>query len=194
MKALAYFEVECPEERGGEIYRKIATDILGDLDLLKIIGRLHILIDPSVPLFLAVGVIKTLPRLVRVSDFANVLEENGKLTLDISDETHLAELLRILWGKYGRDLIEQPDRWTVIIKSKEANGKEVEDIVVFDPTESLNKDLIHALQTIAPEGFKVRRQYVRNGTFYYVASEDTLDKEMVDQLIREKFSLLGVEI
>lgn len=192
MKALEYFEVECPEEAGGKAYREIAEDIFRDLDLLKTIGRLHIYIDPKIPLFLAVGITKKLPRLVRVRDFAGVKQEEGKVTLDISDEKYLSQLLKILWNRYGRNLIEQPDRWTVIITGNDVKRSEIEEMVVFDPGESMHKDLIYALQYIAPEGFKVRRQFVSEERFYYVASEDTLPEDIIETLVAEKFARIGV--
>lgn len=192
MKALEYFEVECADAVGGGSYRRIAADILGDLDLIKVIGRLHIFIDPKVPLFLAVGVTRKLPRRVRLRDFANVLEQEGGVVVDISDETYLAQLLNILWERFGRDQVEQPDRWTIRLRKGEMDVSEIEDLVVFDPTESLAKDIIYALQYIAPEGFKVRRQLVKEGRFYYVASENTLDENEVDRLLAENFAKIGV--
>jgi putative methanogenesis marker protein 17 len=192
MKALEYFEVECTEELGGQVYKKIAADILQDLDLIKTIGRLHIYIDPAVPIFLAVGLTRKLPRIVRVDDFANVLEQGGKVTLDIGDETYLSYLLNVLWERFGRDIVEQPDRWTVVIKTEEAKADEIENMVVFDPSTTMNKDLIYALSYIAPEGFKIRRQYIEKNRFYYVASENTLPEDIVESLIAQKFALIGV--
>ncbi|NYT06184.1 MAG: methanogenesis marker 17 protein [Methanomicrobiales archaeon] len=193
MKAFEYFEVECPEPVGGAAYRAIAEHILQDLDLLKVIGRLHIYIDPKVPIFVAVGLTRKLPRLVRVRDLSNVLERPGNIVLDIADETHLSELLTVLWDRYGRDRIDQPDRFTVVINDPEAKGAEIEDIVVFDPSEYLYRDLIYALQYIAPEGFKVRREWVREGRFFYVASENTLPEDVVDRLVAAQFAKIGVK-
>ena len=194
MNGIGYFEVECTEEVGGEAYRQIAEDILGDLDLLRTIAKLHIYIDPEVPIFVAVGVTRKLPRRIRIRDFATVLEQEGKIRLDISDETYLSQLLRILWDRYGRNLVEQPDRWTIVIRREGVKEKDLEDLVVYDPSESIQKDLIYALQYIAPEGFKVRRQFVKDDLFYYVASEDTLPEDVVDTIVAEKLALIGVSL
>jgi putative methanogenesis marker protein 17 len=194
MKALEYFEVECSEEAGAAMYQEIAAIVLQDLDLIKTIGRLHIFIDPEVPVFIAVGVTRKLPRLIRVNDFANVMENEGEVVLDIADETHLARLLTLLWDRFGRDLIEQPDRFTVIIRSPDAVTRDIEDLVVFDPSEGMYRDLIYAMQYIAPEGFKVRRQWVEDGKFYYIASEDTLQEDVVQGIVAEKFALIGVTL
>ncbi len=190
MRALEYFEVECPEIAGGDAYRQIAADILLDLDLIKVIGRLHITIEPETPFFLAVGLLRKLPGLARVQDFINVLKKEDKIILDIGDETHLAELLNILWDRFGRDNVEQPDRFTVVIHSVDISVNEIEEMVVFDPGKGMNRDLIYALHWIAPEGFKIRKQSIKGNRFFYIASEDTLPENVVETLIKEKFALI----
>jgi putative methanogenesis marker protein 17 len=192
VKALEYFEVESPEPVGSEAYRAIAEHILQDLDLMKVIGRLHIFIDPHIPLFLAVGLTRKLPRLVCLGDIANVLAEGDRIVLDIADETHLSEMLTLLWDRYGRDRIDQPDRFTVVISAPETEAAEIENLVVFNPSEHLYKDIIYALQYIAPEGFKVRREWVKEEQFFYVASENTLDEDVLQTIVAEKFRLIGV--
>ena len=97
MVALEYFEVECPEPLGAEYYRQIANDVLLDHNLLKVIEKLHIFIDPKVPVFVAVGTLRKITTIVRVGDFANVNPLEGKITLVISDETYLAPMLKIFW-------------------------------------------------------------------------------------------------
>jgi putative methanogenesis marker protein 17 len=192
MDALEYFQVESPEPTGAEYYRKIAGTVLQDLDLLKIISKLHIFIDPRVPVFVAVGVIKKLPSLIRVRDTGAVKIEDHKAVISIGDETYLAPLLSALAAHFGKDRVEQPDRFTVIITSDEPIESGIEEMVVADPREGIYRDLVYALQYMAPEGFKVRRQDVGSDRFYYVASEDTLDDEEVRNLVREKFALMGV--
>lgn len=195
MAALEYFTVECVEEKGREVYEQIASDVLLDLDLLRVVEKLHIFIDPRVPIFVAVGTTRRSGGLVRIRDFAEVIVEEGRATLSIGDETYLAPMLSILWGRYGKDSIDQPDRFSVIVHLPEGEDpREIEEIVVADPEEGLYRDLIYALQIVAPEGFKVRRQYHVGGVFYYVASENTLPEEIVDTLVAEKLKLIGVTL
>jgi putative methanogenesis marker protein 17 len=194
MKGLEYFEVECAEPVGAETYAQIADDILSDLNLNQSIGKLHIYIDPETPLFLAVGVIKQMPGLVHIRDFASALGTETGVVLDIGTERYLSPMLSILWDKYGRDLITQPDRFTVNILVPGLDPREVEDMVVFDPSKGMYHDIIYALQWIAPEGFKVRRQAIDEGHFSYVASENTLDEEGIDRLLKEKFACIGVSV
>jgi putative methanogenesis marker protein 17 len=190
MDAIEYFEVECPEETGRAYYRRIADVVLLDHNLLRVIKKLHIFIDPRVPIFIAVGVTKKIPRVVRVRDIADVNVQERKVTLSIGDETYLAPLLKILWAEYGGDNVIQPDRFTVILNREGADGHQIEEMPVIDPSESLYKDLIYALLVIQPEGFKVRRQYYGKEKFYLVASENTLP-ENFEELVKEKFALMG---
>jgi putative methanogenesis marker protein 17 len=190
MLAIEYFEVECPEPVGAEYYKQIANDVLLDHNILRVIHKLHIYIDPKVPIFVAVGVLKKLTTRVSVGDFANVNPMEGKITLVISDETYLAPMLKIFWQKFGKDHVEQPDRFTVILYDVRADLKEIEEIVVADPSESLYKDLIYALRCIAPEGFRLRSEKFSKEKFSFVASENTL-AENVDDIVKEKFALMG---
>jgi putative methanogenesis marker protein 17 len=192
MEALEYFQVESPEPVGGEYYHQIMATVLQDLDLIKIISKLHVFVDPRVPIFVAVGVIKKLPSLIRVKDCGSVKIEDKKAIISIGDETYLASLLSTLQEVYGKDHVEQPDRFTVIITAKEPIDPEIEEMVVADPREGIYRDLVYAMQYAAPEGFKVRRQFVSKEYFYYVASEDTLQDDMVKELVKEKFALMGV--
>jgi putative methanogenesis marker protein 17 len=190
MLAIEYFEVECPEPLGATYYTQITNDVLLDHNLLRVINKLHIFIDPKIPIFIAVGTLKKITTIVRVRDFANVNPLGDKITLVISDETYLAPMLKIFWQKYGKDRVEQPDRFTVILYNIEADAREIEDLVVADPSESLFKDLIYAFRLIAPEGFRVRSEKFSKERFSFVASEDTLTEDL-NPLIREKFALMG---
>jgi putative methanogenesis marker protein 17 len=189
MLAIEYFEVECPEALGAEYYRQITNDVLLDHNLLRVIHKLHIAIDPKVPIFVAVGILKKITTRVRVGDFANVNPLEGKIVLVISDETYLAPMLKIFWQKFGKDRVEQPDRFTVILYDVKAESKEIEEIIVADPSESLYKDLIYAFRCIAPEGFRLRSEKFSKEKFSFVASENTLP-ENIDDLVREKFALM----
>ena len=190
MLAIEYFEVECPEPLGAAYYKQITNDVLLDHNLLRVISKLHIFIDPKVPIFVAVGTLKKITSVVRVRDFTSVNPVGEKITLVISDERYLAPMLKIFWQKFGKDKVEQPDRFTVILYNVEADPREIEDLAVADPSESLFKDLIYAFRLIAPEGFRVRSEKFSKEKFSFVASEDTLAEDL-NPLIREKFALIG---
>jgi putative methanogenesis marker protein 17 len=192
MQAIEYFEVECPEPLGAEYYKQITNDVLLDHNLLKVIQKLHVFIDPKVPIFVAVGTLKRITTTIRVRDFANVNPLEGKITLVISDETYLAPMLKIFWQRFGKDHVEQPDRFTVILYDVAEDPKVIEEIVVADPSESLFKDLIYAFRCIAPEGFRLRSERFSREKFSFVASENTLPEDTAP-LIQEKCALMGEE-
>jgi len=190
MLAIEYFEVECPEPLGAAYYKQIANDVLLDHNLLRVISKLHIFIDPKIPIFVAVGTLKKITSVVRVRDFASLNPVGEKITLVISDERYLAPMLKIFWQKFGKDKVEQPDRFTIVLYNVEADARGIEDLVVADPSESLFKDLIYAFRLIAPEGFRVRSEKFSKEKFSFVASEDTLAEDL-NPLISEKFALIG---
>jgi putative methanogenesis marker protein 17 len=194
MPPLNYFVVESPDEVGRAAYERIAADVLQDLDLIKVVDRLHIYVDPKVPIFVAAGLLRHMPRAIRVADFANVNRGETEVVLDIGDETYLAPLLQKLWILYGKENVDQPDRFTVVLPVGMAGDEDLDRLVVADPSETLYKDVIYALQYIAPEGFKVRRQYIRDEKFYYVASEDTLPADIVETLVAPIFAKMGVTL
>lgn len=189
MASIEYFEVECPEKTGGRYYQRIADVVLLDHNLIRVIQKIHFFIDPRVPIFVAVGITRKMPGPVRLRDFSDVSVQDDKVTISIGDETYLAKLLKSLWDIFGKERVEQPDRFTIVISASTDETKDLEDLVVDDPSLSIYKDLIYALQVIQPEGFKVRRQHYGDGRFYLVASEDTLPED-IDDLVREKFALL----
>jgi putative methanogenesis marker protein 17 len=190
MAALEYFEVECPEPLGGEYYRQITNDVLLDHNLLRVIDKLHVFIDPKVPVFVAVGTLRKITTIVRVRDFANVNPLEGKITLVISDETYLAPMLKLFWQQFGKDHVEQPDRFTVILYDVKMDPREIEDLIVADPSESLFRDLIYAFRCVAPEGFRLRSEKFSKEKFSFVASENTLAED-IDALVAAKFALIG---
>jgi putative methanogenesis marker protein 17 len=192
MSGLEYFVVESPEATGKAYYERISGDVLQDLNLLQVVEKLHIYVDPKIPIFVAVGVTRKLPSQVRVRDFAAVVPLESRITLSIGDETYLAPLLTLLWDRYGKAYVDQPDRFTVVVTAPGVTAQEIEDTVVLDPTGSLYRDLIYALVCIQPEGFKVRKQSYGDGRFFFVASEDTLPEDVVQTLVAEKFRLIGV--
>lgn len=188
--SLDYFDVECVEPVGAAYYRQIANDVLLDHNLLKVVEKLRIFIDPRVPVFVAVGTLRKITSVVRVRDFANVNPLEGKITLVISDETYLAPMLKIFWEKFGKEHVEQPDRFTVMLYDVKMDPKEIEEIAVADPSESLYRDLIYALRCIAPEGFRLRREKFEKTKFSFVASENTLAED-VDALVADQFARMG---
>ena len=190
MTAIDAFTHDSPEKAGGEYYERIAADVLQDLNLLRVSSKLHVSVDPKVPLFIVVGVIRKLPSVVKIRDIASVQSQGNRLTLSIGDESYLAPMLRLFWERFGKDHVEQPERFTVVLYDVTADPREIAEPVVADPSESLFRDLIYALRFIAPEGFRLRSEKYSRDTFSFVASENTLAED-IDALVAGKFAMIG---
>lgn len=186
MSGLDFLKVESTET-GGDSYELIATAVLQDHNLLSIVEGLYIYIDPQKPLFVATGIIRPPRSAITVSDVGNVLiESEKKATIAVGSETYLAPMLKMLWARLGHDNVDQPDRFTVIL-SGVTIPQDIKDWVVIDPAESLFKDLIYAIQVIAPEGFKVRRENYGKNRFSYAASENPVPQKEADEIIARCF-------
>jgi putative methanogenesis marker protein 17 len=190
MSTLEYFEVFSTEPVGGEIYRKIASTVITDHGLLRVLSKLRIFIDPEVPIFIAVGLTRSVPRNILVCDFSGVTYDGDKVILSIADETYLAPFLELLWGRFGKDRVLQPDRFTIELHLEGQEKDGLEDMIVADPTEGLFKDLIYTMQVICPEGFRVKKQSFQDGKFWFVASENTLVEDVLP-LVDEQFAIMG---
>jgi len=189
MQTMEYFEVISTEPAGGELYRRIASTVITDHDLLRVLSKLRIFIDPQVPIFIAVGLTRSVPRNIIVSDFSGITYDGDKVTLLITDETYLAPFLQLLWGRFGKDRVLQPDRFTIELHLEGQTADGLEEMVVADPTEGLFKDLIYTMQVICPEGFRVKKQSFQDGRFWFVASENTLAEDVLP-LVDEQFAIM----
>ena len=126
MAALEYFEVECPEPLGAEYYKQITNDVLLDHNLLKVIEKLHIYIDPKVPVFVAVGTLRKIttdrpgPRFCQ-REPARRQDHARHLGRDLSCPD-----AEDLLGAFGKDHVEQPDRFTVMLYDVKMDPREIE--------------------------------------------------------------------
>ena len=147
MHAIEYFEVECPEQVGRQVLspdRRCAASTITCSELFINFTSPSTRRFPSLSQSVS---LKKLTTRVRVRDIADVnVQERKLLSRHFGDETYLAPLLKIFWQKYGEDQVKQPDRFTVILYDVRADVKEIEEIVVADPSESLYEDLIYALR------------------------------------------------
>jgi putative methanogenesis marker protein 17 len=176
MDPLEVFEVEMPgEDYGAEKYREIILDILQDLGLIRSIGRLYVYVDIKAPYFAVLGMIRGKQPPLKVSDVGDLVQADGGYQITVEDEEHMANLIRVLWGAYGRDKVEQPERNVLVVLSDESP----EDLVVADLETEFRRDLMDALVRIAPEGFRNRRNEMGKESFFFLAAEETIKPEMI---------------
>ena len=176
MDPLEVFEVEMPgEDYGAEKYREIIMDILQDLGLIRSIGRLYVYVDIKTPYFAVYGMIRGKQLPLKVADVGDLLSAEGGYQITVDDEEHMAGLIRALWGRYGREKGEQPDRNVFVVLSEEPPG----DLVVADTATEFRRDLLDALVRIAPEGFRNRRSEMVKESFFFLAAEETITPELI---------------
>ncbi|MDM7934202.1 MAG: methanogenesis marker 17 protein [Methanothrix sp.] len=171
-------QVTGDEEFGARKYREIIMDILQDLGLIRSIGRLYVYIDIKRPVFAVYGRLRGgIPPLI-VKDVGDVMRVQGGYQIKINDEEHMADLLRALWKRYGRERVEQPARDIVII----ASDTPPNDLMVADLEAEFMQDLADALIRIAPEGFRNRRNEMAADSFFFIAAEETLKPGLIDEV------------
>lgn len=171
-------EVTGDEEYGAKKYREIIMDILQDLGLIRSIGRLYVYVDIQKPFFSVYGLLRSGIPPLTVKDVGDVMKVQGGYQIKINDEEHMADLLRVLWERYGRERVEQPARDIVIIASDTSPS----ELTVTDLEAEYLQDLADALVRVAPEGFRNRRNEMTKDSFLFIAAEESLTPEMVSEI------------
>jgi putative methanogenesis marker protein 17 len=184
MLPLEVFRVESPDKTGAEAYESVIRDVLADLELTTVLGRLWIHIDPSEPVFIFCALIRTGIPPIRVSDMADIstgTPSAKQVELKLTDEEHVSTLLNILWVEYGRENVSQPERKVITIdtEDKDEVAKKLADVVIADPRREIESRLADALLRITPEGFRVRHHVSTGSEMLFVASEDPINPEWV---------------
>jgi putative methanogenesis marker protein 17 len=180
MEPLEVFKLEVTgeEEFGKKKYRELIMDILQDLGIIRSIGRLYVYIDIERPVFAVYGLLRSNIPPLRVSDVGDVMKSQAGYQIKVNDEEHMADLLRVLWAKYGRERVEQPARDLVVI----ASDTPPNDLIVTDLEAEFRQDLTDALIRIAPEGFRNRKNEMGERSFFFIAAEEALKPELISEI------------
>lgn len=186
MEQLETFIVESPDAVGAKTTKILILDVLADLSLNRVIGRLKVYVDPVQPVFIFVALIRLTTPAIKLKDFAKVdMGALGKdeIKITLLREAFTIKLLNKLWEKYGKDKIEQPDKKIIIIKVdpiQELDG--MKELVIDEPRQEVLDRLIDAIAfRIIPEGFRVRKHELTPSYVSFVASEDTLKPEWIQR-------------
>ena len=186
MEPLEIFKVETKIPEEAEAYRSITSDVISELALANSIGRIYVIITPEESLFQMAVILRGSPPLVKTSDFADVnvgAVTRNEIQVVLRDEKHLPELLEKLWAKYGRGKVIQQDRKTinVIVENMDTEIEAIKEMIIFDPKRTLLSRLVEMAIRTTPEGFRVRYHSLRDNEFIFVASEDAMKPEWVQQ-------------
>ncbi len=185
MDSLETFVVESAIASEQEFYRKIIEDNLLSLKLAPAIGRIKVLLRPEDSLFQMAIILRDVGTKVTTIDIADVDAKPvaGEIIISIKKEQYIPELLGKLWERYGKANISQPDRWTVaIITDKpEEEADFIKEMMVADPRHRLHENLVDFAIRVTPEGFRVRYHLFKDNRFIFVASEEALQHEWIEE-------------
>lgn len=177
------FVVESPDAVGAKTTKTLIQDVLADLTLTRVIGRLKVFVDPVQPVFIFAALLRLTSPAIRLKDFAKVDFVVGKdeIKIELLREAYTLKLLNKLWEKYGKGNIEQPDKKIIVVKTdpvKEIDA--MKELVIEEPRQEVLDRLIDAIALrIIPEGFRVRKHELSPTHVLFVASEDTLKPEWI---------------
>lgn len=171
-------KVECYDREGAEAYELVVKQVLQDLQLGRAIEDLRIFSDPREPVFIIVVKFARAASPIYLEDMAipEYDKEENKLHLRITDETYLPELLQKLWRLEGREKIQQPTRFEIIIENPTVK---LEGLMVHDPQETLKKKIYDAIFRIIPEGFRVIRDISQDNIIAMVCTDELLQEEWI---------------
>jgi putative methanogenesis marker protein 17 len=185
MDSLETFVVESAIDSEKEFYRKIIEDNLASLKLAPAIGRIKVVLRPEDSLFQMAIILRDVGTKVTTVDIADVDSKPvaGEVVITIKKEQYIPELLVKLWGRYGKANISQPDRWTVTISTDKPAEETVfiKEMMVADPRHRLHENLVDFAIRATPEGFRVRYHLYKGNRFIFVASEETLKHEWIEE-------------
>jgi putative methanogenesis marker protein 17 len=185
MESLEIFAVESAIASEQEFYRKIIEDNLTSLKLAPAIGKIKVVLRPEDSLFQMAIILRDVGTRVTINDIADVEAKPiaGEIIISIKKEQYIPELLGKLWERYGKANISQPDRWTVTISSDKPKEEEafLKDMMVADPRHRLHENLVDFAIRVTPEGFRVRYHLYKGNQFIFVASEEALKHEWIEE-------------
>ena len=198
MEQLETFRVESPDAVGAKTTRTLILDVLADLTLNRVIGRLKVFVDPVEPVFIFTALLRLSTPAIRLKDFAKIdMGSLGKdeVRIELQREAFTVKLLNKLWEKYGKESIVQPDKKIIIVKTDPMKELDVlRELVIEEPQQEVLDRLIDAIALrIIPEGFRVRKHELTASHVVFVASEDTLKPEWIKKANDMLESMRGEE-
>ncbi|MDO9518469.1 MAG: methanogenesis marker 17 protein [Methanosarcinaceae archaeon] len=198
MSTLDTFVVESTIAEEADHYKQIVSDAITDLVLVRSINKIKVVVTPEETLFQMVIVLRGGLAPIKISDFAQVgvgTFGESEVVIDIENEAYLPQLLESLWARCGRINVHQPERKTVSVSCENPLEEVplIEEMVVEDPQRTLQARLVDMAIRATPEGFRVRYHSLNGNHFIFVATEDVMKKEWVEQAHKMLDELLGGE-
>ncbi len=198
MDPLEMFVVETtvPSEAGA--YRSILEDVISELGFARSIGRLKVIIRPEDSLFVMALMLRSGLPPVKAGDILDSGEARNpiRVLIDVKQEQYMPVLIDKLLAEFGSDKVVQTQRSNIEIITGDPEGsiELINSLVVDDPAQTLRERLADMAIRSCPEGFRVRYHSLSNDRFIFVASEDTIEQEWIDEGHSLLEEIAGVDI
>jgi len=181
MEPLEVFKVVSPVPSEAAVYRDITADVISDLRLASVIGRIWVHIYPVKALYIMTAMLRNVEVPVRVSDMADTDtyfdDGNNYVRITIEREKYMPELTRFLWNRYTPANVLQADRWTILVRTSDPikEAEVVQHQIIANPASNMHADMVEFAVRAVPEGFRVRYHTYRNNEFMFISSEDVIE-------------------
>ena len=186
MEPMEVFDVISPVPAEAAVYRDITADVISDLRLSSVVGRMRVYIYPVKALYIMTAILRDVEVPVRVSDMAttDAYFEDGEYyaRVTVEREKYMPELTHFLWNHYTPANVGQPDRWTILVRTPDP-AKEIDVIqnqIIANPAKNMHADMVEFSVRAVPEGFRVRYHTYQNNEFMFLASEDVLEPRWLE--------------
>lgn len=173
-------DIECYDKEGTEAYDLVLRQVIMDLQLGPAIIDSRIFIDPRDPLFIIALKISKAARPVYIDEVAeyHFNKEKTQIKIKINNENYLPNILEKLRFNEGRDNVQQPSRYELIIDNPKTD---FDNFIIHNPEESVKKKTYDAISRILPEGFRVVKDISDGYIIAMVATDELLKDEWIQQ-------------
>jgi len=187
--AMESLVVECVDDSYGEkATRQLVEDVLADLSLVNVFKRVRVYVDAGEPVFIFAATLRQASSDVTLGDVAKIglggELGSGEVEIKLFKEAYLTKLLDLLFERYGREGVHQPERTVMVVKPPEPDREieELKRLVVEEPAQEMRTKMIDAIALrIIPEAFRVRKYEMTQDHVLFVSSEDTLKPEWLEK-------------
>ncbi len=184
MEPLEIFTVETTEPSEAAAYESILKDIISELAFSRTIGRIKVRIRPEDSLFMMVILLRRGLPPIKAGEISDTEfdREHAKVVITVRDEKTIPQFLDRLWEQFGRQNVMQPERNIIEVASDlETVDKFIAELIVDDPEKTIRERLADMAIRATPEGFRIRYHSLDSGKFVFVASEDTMQQDWIDE-------------
>ncbi len=167
------------DEYGNERYKQLYEELLFDVGKLAAIEKSYLVLKPKEPLFIVSVKMKARPAAKKIGDVASTRSERDTIYVSISDEMYAPGILKALWDTYGRDNVQQLDRFDISVKGAK-NSFEV-DAIDVESHEHPVQEILGALYRVLPEGIRNRRTFSDSDVVTVVATEEIMKPAYIEE-------------